>query len=83
MMEFQDKHLEPKIGDFGLARGGPESDEYSYKIVSSVQGTASYLPDDYVRSRHLTAAVDTFCYGIFLFELVTAKSPSWHPPGKS
>jgi len=32
-----DKHLEPKIGDFGLARGGPESDEYSYKIVSSVQ----------------------------------------------
>jgi serine/threonine protein kinase len=39
------------------------------------------LPDDYIRSRHLTAAVDTFCYGIFLFELVTGKPPSWQPPG--
>jgi serine/threonine protein kinase len=32
-----DKHFEPKIGDFGLARGGPESDEFSYRTVSSVQ----------------------------------------------
>jgi len=32
-----DKHFEPKIGDFGLARGGPENDEMSYRIVSSVQ----------------------------------------------
>ena len=31
------RHFEPKIGDFGLARGGPESDAYSYKTVSSVQ----------------------------------------------
>ena len=67
-------------GDFGLARGGPESDAYSYKTVSSVQGTAAYLPLDYVRSRHLTPAVDTFCYGIFLFELVSGKSPSWTDP---
>jgi len=75
-----DRHFEPKIGDFGLARGGPESDAYSYKTVSSVQGTAAYLPLDYVRSRHLTPAVDTFCYGIFLFELVSGKSPSWMDP---
>ena len=32
-----DKHFGPKIGDFGLARGGPENDEISYKIVSCVQ----------------------------------------------
>jgi len=32
-----DKYFEPKIGDFGLARGGPENDEFSYKIISCVQ----------------------------------------------
>ena len=73
-------HFDFFSGDFGLARGGPESDAYSYKTVSSVQGTAAYLPLDYVRSRHLTPAVDTFCYGIFLFELVSGKSPSWMDP---
>ena len=65
-----DKHFEPKIGDFGLARGGPESDSMSYILASSLQGTMSYLPDDYCRSRQLTEQVDTFCYGILLFELV-------------
>lgn len=75
-----DKHLEPKIGDFGLARGGPENDALSYKTVSIVQGTAIYLPDDYKRSRQLTVQVDTFCFGIFMFELVTGKSPSWTDP---
>ena len=65
-----DKHFEPKIGDFGLARGGPESDSMSYILASSLQGTMSYLPDDYCRNRQLTEQVDTFCYGMFLFELV-------------
>lgn len=38
-----------------------------------VKGTQAYLPEDYIRSHQLTAAVDTFCYGIFMFELVCAK----------
>ena len=68
-----DQYFEPKIGDFGLARGGPESDSVSYLLASSLQGTMSYLPDDYVRSRQLTEQVDTFCFGIVLFELVSFK----------
>ena len=28
-------------------------------------------------------AVDTFCFGMFLFELVTGKPPSWRPSGSS
>ncbi len=33
----------------------------------------AYLPDDYIRSHQLTFAVDTFCFGIFMFELVCAR----------
>ena len=43
------------------------------------QGTAAYLPEDYCRDRQLTDGVDIFCYGLFLFELVTGKSPSFIP----
>jgi serine/threonine protein kinase len=70
-----DKHLEPKIGDFGLARGGPEDERYSHITVTSILGTGAYLPDDYRRNHQLHPAVDTFCYGIFLFELVTGVNP--------
>lgn len=72
-----DRHFEPKIGDFGLARSGSETEDVSFKMVSAVKGTEAYLPEDYIRSHELTPAVDTFCYGIFMFELVTAKSPSF------
>ena len=73
-----DKHFEPKIGDFGLARGGDENDLLSYILASSVQGTKSYLPDDYCRSRQLTEQVDTFCYGMLLFELVMSLKTQNH-----
>eukprot|EP00095_Tigriopus_kingsejongensis_P002451 snap_masked-scaffold380_size190731-processed-gene-0.26 protein:Tk02451 transcript:snap_masked-scaffold380_size190731-processed-gene-0.26-mRNA-1 annotation:"low quality protein: serine threonine-protein kinase pelle-like" len=73
-----DRHFEPKIGDFGLARSGPDSHEdASFKMVSAVKGTEAYLPEDYIRNNQLSPAVDTFCYGIFMFELVTARSPSF------
>ena len=69
-----DRHFEPKIGDFGLARSGPKDQIMSYKSVSRIQGTSWYLPDDYLRNFQLHVAVDTFCYGITLFELVTGKA---------
>jgi serine/threonine protein kinase len=74
-----DKYFEPRIGDFGLARGGAGQEEGTHLLVTSVKGTQIYLPDDYMRSRELTPAVDTFCFGIFLFELVCGKSPSYVP----
>ncbi|CAI4231924.1 unnamed protein product [Auanema sp. JU1783] len=45
-----DKHLEPKIGDFGLSRDGQvevASDEKSPLIASHIKGTLAYLPPDY------------------------------------
>jgi len=78
-----DRHFEPKIGDFGLARGGPNSPDYSHNTVTSILGTEFYLPDDYKRNHHLQYTVDTFCFGIFLFELITGHGPSWVPPNSS
>ncbi|XP_015511733.1 pelle-like serine/threonine-protein kinase pik-1 [Neodiprion lecontei] len=63
-----DKNFEPKIGDFGLARDGPEQD---YMKVSRVQGTRPYLPDEFLRDRNLSTKVDTYSYGIVLLELAT------------
>ena len=41
-----DSNFKAHIGDFGLARGGPEADQ-DHKTVSVIIGTDWYLPDDY------------------------------------
>ena len=71
-----DKHFEPKIGDFGLARGGSDTEAKTHITVSMVVGTKHYLPEDFMRHGKLTPEVDTFSFGIFLFELVSGKGPS-------
>ena len=71
-----DKHFEPKIGDFGLARGGTDVEANTHITVSMIVGTRHYLPEDFMRNGQLTPEVDTFSYGIFLFELVSGKGPS-------
>ncbi|KAK2577976.1 hypothetical protein KPH14_008411 [Odynerus spinipes] len=62
-----DKNYEPKIGDFGLAREG----EKDFMKVSKIHGTRPYLPDDFLYGRQLSTKVDTYSYGIVLFELAT------------
>lgn len=65
----------PRIGDFGLAREGPDNN-YTHIKVSRIQGTLPYLPDDFLRSRHFSTKVDTYSFGMVLFELATAMSAS-------
>uniref|UniRef100_L7M6C8 non-specific serine/threonine protein kinase n=1 Tax=Rhipicephalus pulchellus TaxID=72859 RepID=L7M6C8_RHIPC len=67
-----DANLEPKIGDFGLTRCGPEADK-SMVVVSHVHGTRYYLPHEYLKSRQLSTKVDIYSYGIVLLELATSK----------
>ena len=78
-----DNFLKPFIGDFGLARGGPDDTNATHRTLTTILGTDCYLPDDFRYSHYLCEQVDTFCYGILLFELVTGKSPSFKVPSKN
>lgn len=63
-----DRNFEPRIGDFGLAREGPKRDSMK---VSKIHGTRPYLPEEFLHGRRLSTKVDTYSYGIVLFELAT------------
>ncbi|XP_060876389.1 uncharacterized protein LOC132949489 isoform X2 [Metopolophium dirhodum] len=70
-----DSNLEPRIGDFGLARTGPLQEQLINKNVgfdvSHVCGTKPYLPEDFCRSRKLSTKVDTYSFGVVMFEIAT------------
>lgn len=64
-----DEFCRPKIGDFGLARIGSSLNSIE---VSCVFGTRAYLPNEYLLYRELSTKVDTFSFGVVLFEVLTA-----------
>ncbi|XP_065087228.1 serine/threonine-protein kinase pelle [Ochlerotatus camptorhynchus] len=66
-----DKNNEPKIGDFGLTRELAVSD--SGMKVSRVYGTRPYIPPEFISQRHLSTKVDSFSYGLVLYEIVTGQ----------
>jgi serine/threonine protein kinase len=79
-----DKHLEPKIGDFGSARflysdSKPEETEETKKTITHIVvqhqvGTESYLPKWYKTGRTEVAVrkpVDTYSFGIVLLEILS------------
>lgn len=47
--------------------------EFVIKIlqVSKIFGTRPYLPDDFISSRNLSTKIDTYSFGIVIFELAT------------
>lgn len=61
----------PRIGDFGLAREGPQTD---YIKVSRIHGTRPYLPIEFMRAKKFSTKVDTYSFGIVLFEIATSLS---------
>lgn len=65
-----DRCLTPKIGDFGLAREGPNSISAHVK-VNQVYGTRPYLPPEFLDQRLLSTQVDTYSFGVVLLEIFT------------
>ncbi|XP_023017960.2 serine/threonine-protein kinase pelle [Leptinotarsa decemlineata] len=69
-----DANKQPRIGDFGLAREGPQR-TMNYIKVSRVHGTKPYLPEEFLRSKKFSTKVDTYSFGVVLFEIATSLVP--------
>merc|ERR1719494_1061937 len=50
-------------------------DKSKYTHLSSIHGTKWYLPEDFLRTKTLTVTVDTYSFGVVLFDMVTGRSP--------
>ncbi len=69
-----DKHFEPKIADFGLARHGPKNGKtYCYLETKNAHGTLPYLPEEYKRSSKLSTKVDVYSFGVVLMEILAGE----------
>ena len=73
-----DKHLEPKIGDFGTNRllYSPLGDTISVIKLPSIAGTPYYLPSWYVSHQNgkmVRKQIDVYSYGMVILEIMSGK----------
>ncbi|KAL8263289.1 hypothetical protein R6Q59_024638 [Mikania micrantha] len=68
-----DEQWNAKLSDFGMARLGPQ--EGLTHVSTAVVGTMGYAAPEYIQTGHLTSKSDVWGYGVFLYELLTARRP--------
>ncbi|XP_022747612.1 probable serine/threonine-protein kinase PBL19 [Durio zibethinus] len=68
-----DEQWNAKLSDFGLARLGPS--EGLTHISTAAVGTMGYAAPEYIQTGRLTSKIDVWSYGVFLYELITGRSP--------
>lgn len=67
-----DKHWNPKVSDFGLAKLlGSES---SY-ITTRVMGTFGYVAPEYASTGMLNERSDVYSFGILMMEIISGRNP--------
>ncbi|XWS16849.1 hypothetical protein CRYUN_Cryun33cG0015900 [Craigia yunnanensis] len=72
-----DKHLSPKISDFGLAKLDEEDNTH---ISTRVAGTYGYMAPEYAMRGYLTVKADVFSFGIVTLEIVSGRSNTSYRP---
>lgn len=68
-----DQELNPKIGDFGLAKLFPEDITH---ISTRIAGTTGYLAPEYALGGQLTMKADVYSFGVLVLEIVSGRSSS-------
>ncbi|KAK6947485.1 Serine-threonine/tyrosine-protein kinase, catalytic domain [Dillenia turbinata] len=66
-----DEDFKPKLSDFGLAREGPTGDRTH--VSTAVVGTYGYAAPEYVESGRLNVKIDTWSFGVVLYEILTGR----------
>ncbi|RZC94391.1 hypothetical protein C5167_026122 [Papaver somniferum] len=66
-----DKHLNPKISDFGLAKLHEEDKTH---ISTRIAGTRGYMAPEYALRGYLTDKADVYSFGVVALEIVSGKS---------
>eukprot|EP01018_Ginkgo_biloba_P000739 Gb_01991 [translate_table: standard] len=65
-----DRHLNPKIADFGLAKLYEEEKTH---ITTRVAGTIGYMAPEYALQGHLTEKADVYSFGVVALEVVSGR----------
>ncbi|EXB82794.1 putative LRR receptor-like serine/threonine-protein kinase [Morus notabilis] len=68
-----DTDLNPKIGDFGLARLFPDNITH---ISTKIAGTTGYLAPEYAMGGQLTLKADVYSFGVLILEIISGRSSS-------
>uniref|UniRef100_A0A672PN30 Interleukin-1 receptor-associated kinase 1-like n=1 Tax=Sinocyclocheilus grahami TaxID=75366 RepID=A0A672PN30_SINGR len=71
-------HLEPKLGDFGLARLCLNPNKTPGKTstvakTATVRGTLAYLPEEYLKDGQLGVEIDVYSFGVVMLEVLTGR----------
>ncbi len=67
-----DEEGRPKLGDFGLARGGGSG---TLTEAGTVLGTAAYISPEQAAGEPAGAASDVYSFGVVLFRMLTGELP--------
>ncbi|XP_059072472.1 probable LRR receptor-like serine/threonine-protein kinase At1g53430 isoform X1 [Cryptomeria japonica] len=67
-----DRHLNPKISDFGLAKLFDGQDKTH--VNTRVAGTIGYMAPEYALKGHLTEKADVYSFGVVVLEVVSGRT---------